>query len=83
MKRLKEYGSMEVDSKVALIQELIPIGLMHVEELLQEEVTKLAGEKYKRYGRAGYSRWGQQKGSVYVKDQKIPDNDTEGKGYDK
>lgn len=63
---------MEVDSKVALIQELIPIGLMHVEELLQEEVTKLAGEKYKRNGRAGYSRWGQQKGSVYVKDQKIP-----------
>ena len=39
---LKEYGVLGVDSKVALIQELIPLGLMHVEEVLQEEVAKLA-----------------------------------------
>ena len=27
---MREYGAMAMDSKVALINELIPIGLMHV-----------------------------------------------------
>lgn len=63
---------MDVDCKVALIQELIPLGLMHIKELLQEEVTRLAGEKYRRNGQPGYKRWGTQRGSVYVRDQKLP-----------
>lgn len=70
--RLKEYGAMDLDSKAALIQELIPSGLMHVEDMLQEEVVKLAGEKYKRSGKPGYDRWGRQQGSVYIKDQRVP-----------
>ena len=69
---LKEYGVLEVDSKVALIQELIPLGLMHVEEVLREEVAKLAGERYERGGLPGYDRWGRQRGSVYIKDQRVP-----------
>lgn len=69
---LREYGALEMDSKAALIQELIPIGLMHVEDLLKQEVTELAGERYKRNGQAGYDRWGKQGGSVYIKDQRIP-----------
>lgn len=72
VKRLEEYGAMEVDTRIALIQELIPLGLMHIEELLQEEVEVLAGEKYKRNGQASYKRWGHQRGSVYIKDQRIP-----------
>lgn len=72
MKRLKEYEQLEIDSKAALIQELIPLGLMHIEELLQAEVSRLAGERYKRNGQPGYKRWGSQRGSVYIKDQKIP-----------
>ncbi len=72
VKSLREYGALDVDSKVALIQELIPLGLMHIKEELQAEVRKLAGDKYKRNGLAGYDRWGKQRGSVYVKDQKIP-----------
>jgi len=32
----------------------------------------LAGDKYQRNGLPGHDRWGKQKGSVYVKDQKIP-----------
>ena len=67
-----EYEQMEVDSKAALIQELIPLGLMHIEEMLQAEVFRLAGEKYKRNGQLEYKRWGSQRGSVYIKDQKIP-----------
>ena len=35
---MREYEQMEVDSKAALIQELIPLGLMHIEEMLQAEV---------------------------------------------
>ena len=47
---MREYEQMEVDSKAALIQELIPLGLMHIEEMLQAEVFRLAGERYKRNG---------------------------------
>jgi hypothetical protein len=50
VQNLHEYGVMDLDSKVALIHELIPIGLMHVKEVLQDEVIILAGEKYKRNG---------------------------------
>jgi len=61
-----------VDSKVALIQGLIPLGLMQVKEVLQEEVRKLAGERYKRDGLPGHDRWGKQRGFVYIKDQRVP-----------
>jgi len=69
---IQEYGAMDLDGKVALIQELIPLGLMHIEVQLQAEIRELAGEKYQRNGLPGHDRWGKQKGSVYVKDQKIP-----------
>ena len=55
-----------------LIQELRHLGLMHVVELLEEEVVNVAGEKYKRNGQPVYKRWGHQRGSIYIKDQKIP-----------
>ena len=35
---------------LTLIQQLIPLGLMAVEEILQEEVTHLAGEPYSQGG---------------------------------
>ncbi len=69
---LQRYGALEMDSKIALIQALIPVGLMHIEELLQQEVVELAGERYKRNGITEYDRWGKQQGSVYITDQKIP-----------
>ena len=64
--------AMAVDVKVELIQALIPIGLWHVKELLEQEVRQLAGERYKRGGLAGYDRWGEQGGSVYLLDHKVP-----------
>jgi transposase-like protein len=69
---LKEYGAMELNSKITLIQELIPLGLMHVKEELQAEVRRLAGDRYKRNGLPGHDRWTRQKGSVYIRDQRIP-----------
>ena len=39
------YAELEVEAKVALIRSLIPLGLLHIEEVLDEEVTALAGER--------------------------------------
>lgn len=64
--------AMAVDIKAELIQALIPIGLWHVKELLEEEVKQIAGERYKRSVVPGYDRWGKQGGSVYLLDQKLP-----------
>ena len=40
-----ERRLLELDSRVEMIQALIPLGLKAVEELLQEEVTALAGAR--------------------------------------
>lgn len=64
-------GTESIESKVALIQALIPLGLQAVAEALAEEVVALAGTRYSRVGgRAGVVRWGRQAGSVYLADQK-------------
>ena len=61
-----------LDSRVALIQALIPLGLEAVNDLLQQEVTALAGPRYQRdAGLPGHARWGSQPGSVYLADQKV------------
>lgn len=63
----------QVDTTVALIQALIRLGLKAVEEALEAEVTTLAGEWYRRSGgRPGVVRWSQERGSVYLADQKLP-----------
>ena len=64
--------TMDIDVKTELIQALIPLGLWHLKEVLEQEVTALAGERYKRQGMAGCDRWGKQWGSVYLGDQKVP-----------
>ncbi len=58
--------------KMAVIQELIPLGLHEVAKELQAEVTRLAGKKHERGG--DNARWGGQNGSVYLRDQKFPLN---------
>ena len=44
----EEYGELEVDVKIEMIRSLISLGLMHVHELLDDEVKELAGERYAR-----------------------------------
>ncbi len=67
-----EAALASLDSRVQLIQALIPLGLEAVNELLQQEVTTLAGARYQRGGGLpGYARWGVQDGSVYLADQKV------------
>ena len=62
-----------LDTRIALIQALIPLGLDAVAEELQEEVTRLAGDRYTRKDTQNPNRrWGSQQGSVYLSDQKVP-----------
>lgn len=63
----------DLQSKIALIQDLIPLGLAAVADTLSQEVEKLVGSRYNREeGIPGHCRWGSQKGSVYLADQKLP-----------
>ena len=39
-----------IDTKVALMQTLIPLGLLHVEESLRQELELLTGPRYARHG---------------------------------
>jgi hypothetical protein len=62
-----------LDVRIALIQDLIPLGLQAVEEVLQQEVQALAGPRHARGDGAPHLvRWGRQRGSVYLADQKLP-----------
>ncbi len=62
----------DLDTKLALLQALIPLGLLAVAEALKQEVVSLAGERYSRKGGLpGIVRWGQQRGSVFLADQKV------------
>jgi putative transposase len=62
------------ESRLSMIQMLIPLGLQAVEQELQAEVRALAGGD--RYGRSGtgIKRWGSNPGSVFVGDQKLKIN---------
>jgi len=61
-----------LDVTISFIQTLIPIGLKAVGEILQKEVTKLAGPRYQHTDDKEAYRWGSQTGSVYLTDQKVP-----------
>lgn len=67
MKLIK--GKDDIGSRLALIQQLIPIGLMAVEEVLQAEVCELAGHRY-GHDENPNKRWGSNIGSVYLGNQK-------------
>lgn len=60
------------DIRISLIQSLIPIGLMAVNDILQQEVIQLAGSRYSRSkNKREVVRWGSQQGSVYLQDMKV------------
>ena len=67
------YADLDVDAKVELIRSLVPLGLMHVEEMLDEEVTALAGERYARKDEAvAGRRHGSNPGTVGLGGQRVP-----------
>ena len=71
--RREDYADLEVDVKVELIRFLVPLGLMHVEELLDAEVRALAGARYARKAAAvGGRRHGSNPGTVGLAGQRVP-----------
>ena len=63
----------DIETRVALIQALIPLGLEAVMDVLQDQVRELAGSRYARKdAEQSVRRWGKQKGWVYLADQKLP-----------
>lgn len=61
----------DLNSRVAMIQALIPIALQRVQELLAADVNQLAGPRYRHGGSRDMVRWGRQKGSVWLGEQKV------------
>ena len=69
----EEYAELEVDAKVEWIRSLVPLGLMHIEEVLDEEGTALAGERYARKAPSvGGRRHGSHPGTVGLAGQCVP-----------
>ena len=68
----EKYLTGDLQTKIEMIQALITIALMAVGEQLEKEVEELAGVKYSRQGgMPGLYRWGSEKRSIYLADQKM------------
>jgi putative transposase len=70
--RRDEYQGLDLNVKVELIRSLIPLGLMHVQMVLDEEVEALAGPRYVREDGASGMRHGSNPGTVVLDGQKVP-----------
>ena len=71
--RREADADLELDGKVALIRSLVPLGLMHVQELLDQEVTALARARYARKDASvGGRRHGRHPGTVGLAGQRVP-----------
>lgn len=71
VKDKQEIGIVENEGIIQMIQQLIPIGLMAVNEYLQSEVERLAGKRYSRSADKEYSRWSSNGGSVFLGDSRV------------
>ncbi len=69
----EEYEELQVDTKVELIRSLVPLGLLHIHELLDQEVELLAGARYARKGESTRGRrHGSNPGTVGLAGQRVP-----------
>jgi transposase-like protein len=69
--RREEYEGLDLNAKVEAIRSLIPLGLMHVQMLLEEEVEALAGPRYAREDGARGMRYGFNPGTVALDGQRM------------
>ena len=70
--RRETYAAMDLDTKVELSRSLVPLGLMHVQLLLDEEVEALAGARYARQDGSQGVRHGSNPGTVRLAGQRVP-----------
>jgi transposase-like protein len=69
--RREEYEALDLNAKVEAIRSLIPLGLMHVQMVLEDEVEALAGPRYAREDGAQGMRYGSNPGTVRLDGQRI------------
>ena len=70
--RRETYAAMDLDPKVELSRSLVPLGLMHGQLLLDEEVEALAGARYARQDGSQGVRHGSNPGTVRLAGQRVP-----------
>ena len=71
--RREAYADLELDAKVELIRALVQLGLLHVQELRDQEVTALAGARYARKDESVEGRrHGSNPGTVGLAGQRVP-----------
>lgn len=71
--RPEQYEGFDVETKVECIRALIPLGLLHVQTVLEEEVSTLAGARYARKSpHLPGRRHGSNPGSVLLAGQRHP-----------
>lgn len=71
--RWGEYEGLGLDSRLELIRQLVPLGLMHVYEELDREVVRLAGERHSRKPEeCKHYRHGRNPGTVRFLGQRVP-----------
>ena len=69
----EEYAELELDAKIEMIRSLVPLGLMRVHELLDDEVKALAGGRYARKEESVRGRrHGTNPGTVGLAGQRVP-----------
>jgi hypothetical protein len=63
-----------LEVKLHLLQHYAKLAELLAREIMDEEVTALAGERYSREKPCGgrYSRWGTNPGSIQIGDERVP-----------
>ena len=70
---LREVLDGPIDTKLRLIQHHAKMARLLAEEILDEEVESLAGERYSRKGDGNpFRRWGSNSGSIRIDGEKVP-----------
>jgi transposase-like protein len=70
---LREALDGPLDTKLRLIQHHAKMARLLAEEILDEEVESLAGERYSRKGEGNpFRRWGSNSGSIRIDGEKVP-----------
>lgn len=68
------FEALELNSRIAAIQQLIPLGMMVVQEELMRDVERLAGPRYSRRDESAPGRYGYNPGSVKLAGSRIAVN---------
>jgi len=70
--RREEFEDLDLNAKVEFIRNLAQIGMLHVQELLNENLEALAGPRHSRGDQWAGSRHGSNPGTVVLAGQRLP-----------